>query len=434
MKNELNNPIFQSLEKNFNQIFSVKSKKEKKEMKRKKEKKEEERIVDAVIDENEDTAGNSEAIEPIMESCGDENLQQMITDFNLDFQDSSGVLKNPNPSERFKVVERAIAPLAPEILQDIQGIDDYMDSTEASMPIIAQTPEGFFILDGKDMIESAKTAGETSIFCEIDRIAEHNLTDLFARKAGIRSQTRGGRARYAELARNAAKLEAKLLQENDLVSFRHGGRRIGESFVGDSEKDVRTVMVERLSKSRNTVNNYIAHTRYVSDVAMSQLVRINKEKDFFERFGKLKVRLVERLQEQRKTPDEITTEVSTLILQCAIEGFPEPVPVRPQSQVASTIRQEEQPEMDEDEDVNDETDVENANAPIPADEYSDNPIESAKRSTREVSARLSQEIEAANDATTLYTVLIDEIRALNSIVSRIEPLVKPDSATEQQAA
>ena len=52
-------------------------------MKRKKEKKEEERIVDAVIDENEDTAGNSEAIEPIMESCGDENLQQMITDFNL---------------------------------------------------------------------------------------------------------------------------------------------------------------------------------------------------------------------------------------------------------------------------------------------------------------------------------------------------------------
>ena len=167
---------------------------------------------------------------------------------------------------------------------------------------------------------------------------------------------------------------------------------------------------------------------------MSQLVRINKEKDFFEKFGKLKVRLVERLQEQRKTPDEITTEVSTLILQCAIEGFPEPAPVRPQSQVASTVPHAEQPEMDEEEDVNDEPDVENADALISAAEYSDNPIESAKRSTREVSARLSQKIETANDATTLYTVLIDEIRALNSIVSRIEPLVKPDSATEQQAA
>ena len=403
-------------------------------MKRKKEKKEEERIVDAVIDENKDTAVNSETVEPIMGNCGNENLQQMIADFNLDFQDPSGVLKNPDPSERFKVVERAIAPLAPEILQDVQGIDDYMDRTEASMPIIAQTPEGFFILDGKDMIESAKTAGKTSIFCEIDRITEHNLTDLLARKAGIRSQTRGGRARYAELARNAAKLEAKLLQENDLVSFRHGGRRIGESFVGDSEKDVRTVMVERLSKSRNTVNSYIAHTRYVSDAAMSQLVRINKEKDFFEKFGKLKVQFVERLQEQRKTPGEITTEVSTLILQCAIEGFPEPAPVRPQAQTIPTVPQEEQPEVNEDEYVNDEPDVENADAPISADEYSDNPIESAKRSTREVSTRLSQEIESANDADTLYAVLIAEIRALNCIVSEIQPLVKPDSAVEQQAA
>ncbi len=403
-------------------------------MKRKKEKKEEDRIVDAVIDENENTAGNSETVEPIMGSCDDENLHQMIADFNLDFQDPSGVLKNPDPSERFKVVERAIAPLAPEILQDIQGIDDYMDSTESSMPIIAQTPEGFFILDGKDMIESARTAGKTSIFCEIDRIAEHNLTDLFARKAGIRSQTRGGRARYAELARNAAKLEAKLLQENDLVSFRHGGRRIGESFVGDSEKDVRTVLVERLSKSRNTINNYIAHTRYVSDDAMSQLVRINKEKDFFEKFGKLKVQFVERLQEQRKTPGEITTEVSTLILQCAIEGFPEPAPVRPQAQTIPTVPQEEQPEVNEDEYVNDEPDVENADAPISADEYSDNPIESAKRSTREVSARLSQKIETAYDAKTLYAVLMDEIRALTSIVSEIKLLVEPDSAEVQRAA
>jgi len=403
-------------------------------MKRKKEKKEEDRIVDAVTDENENTAGTSETVEPIMESCGNENLEEMVKDFNLDFQDPSGVLKNPDPSERFKVVERAIAPLAPEILQDIQGIDDYMDSTESSMPIIAQTPEGFFILDGKDMIESARTAGKTSIFCEIDRIAEHNLTDLFARKAGIRSQTRGGRARYAELARNAAKLEAKLLQENDLVSFRHGGRRIGESFVGDSEKDVRTVLVERLSKSRNTINNYIAHTRYVSDDAMSQLVRINKEKDFFEKFGKLKVQFVERLQEQRKTPGEITTEVSTLILQCAIEGFPEPAPVRPQAQTIPTVPQEEQPEVNEDEYVNDEPDVENADAPISADEYSDNPIESAKRSTREVSARLSQKIETAYDAKTLYAVLMDEIRALTSIVSEIKLLVEPDSAEVQRAA
>jgi len=167
---------------------------------------------------------------------------------------------------------------------------------------------------------------------------------------------------------------------------------------------------------------------------MSQLVHINKEKDFFEKFGKLKVQLVERLQEQRKTPGEITTEVSALILQCAIEGFPESAPVHPQSQVASTVPQEEQPEVNEDEDENNEPDVETADSPISADEYSDNPIETAKRSTREVSARLSQKIENANDAKTLYTVLIDEIRALTSIVSEIKPLVKPDSAEVQRAA
>ena len=96
--------------------------------------------------------------------------------------------------------------------------------------------------------------------------------------------------------------------------------------------------------------------------------------------------------------------------------------------------QEEQPEVNEDEYVNDEPDVENADAPISADEYSDNPIESAKRSTREVSARLSQKIETAYDAKTLYAVLMDEIRALTSIVSEIKLLVEPDSAEVQRAA
>jgi hypothetical protein len=345
-------------------------------------------------------------------------------------QDSQGVLNVSPPADRFRVTARSIESIPIENLQDITEIADYKDATEASMPLVTRTPIGDYLEDGKDLVNRARAAGETSIFCEVDTVAEHNLLNLCLGKAGARSKTRGGRARYAELVRNAYKLETQILQANpDLKIFAHGGRRIGENFLGDSANDVRIVLAERLSKSKNTINTYISHAKYISDHIMSLLIQNDRDKKFFEKFGHLKTKLVERLQEQSKTSDEITTEVSTLMLQFIDGAVPAPIPIQPQSQPTQSIPQENPPENEED------IEKEPIGGPTPpAAEPSENPIARFKRSTIEVSARLSQRIETVNDPTILYNAVIEEIQALSAIALQIKGLTNPESQQEQKAA
>lgn len=369
--------------------------------------------------------------EPVTDVCKNENLQQMVSDFTLDFQNPSRVLNGLLPSDRFRITDRSIEPIAIRDLQEISGIAYYEDETEASLPLVIRTPEGCFLMDGKNLVEHAKAAGEDCIFCEVDTIAVHDLTELCLRKAGIRSQTRGGRARYAELVRNAIKLESILLEGNsDLKSYAHGGRRFGEDFVGDREKDVKIVLMERLSKSRNTINNYLSHAKYISGNVMSQLIQSNKDKSFFEKFGRLKSKTVERLQEQRKTNEEITVDVSALILQCAHDGFPESTITQTQPETVPSVSQEDQPEIEQDE-VLEEEPLEESTQISPSS--NDNPIEAAKRSTREVTVRLSQKVDTVCDATSLYMALMEEIRALTIIAGEIAGLTGIGSPQEQQA-
>lgn len=416
---------------------------------KKEEKKSKERVVDAVIPNTEITAANSETVETVMEAWGNENLQHLVDNFNLDFQTPSRVLTSHDPSERFRVRERSIESLAVNDLQDVPGIDDFIDASEAVMPIVTRTPDGLFIMDGNDRIESAKAAGEASILCEVDTIPSHSMTEVLLRKAGIRSQTRGGRARFAELARNAYKLQQRMMAENsDLRSFAHGGRRSGDDFVGDRTNDVRTVLAERLSKSRNTISSYISYARYISDTVMTHLIQSNQDKAFFEKFAKIKSKIVEKLQEERKTLDEITTVVSAAILRCATDGFPEMVKPRPQALVVPSTPQQAEYESDdeeaqaentEDEDAQDENTIEEDKADVlcpVASESAKNPdpVTSIKKYSLEVSARLSERIETAKDAPDLYLVIIEEIQALNQIASKIVEMANPDLKTEQQAA
>ncbi len=352
-----------------------------------------------------------------------------------DSQEPQGILNVTPPADRFRVTARSIESIPIENLQDITEIADYKDATEASMPLVTRTPDGNYLMDGKDLVNLARAAGETSIFCKVDTVAEHNLINLCLGKAGARSQTRGGRPRYAELVRNAYKLETQILQENpDLKTLAHGGRRTGEAFIGDSANDVRIVLVERLSKSKNTINTYISHAKYISDHIMSLLIQGDRDKKFFEKFGHLKTKLIERLQEQSKTPDEITTEVSTLMLQFIDGVIPAPVPIQPQSQSTQGTSQENPPENEdkEEEDIKKESIDEQTQI---GTEPAENPIAKLKRSTIEVSARLSQRIETVNDANILYNVVMDEIRALNAIASQIiAGLTNPESQQEQKAA
>jgi len=361
-----------------------------------------------------------------------ENLAEMVKETTTKLQDSSGALNETPPADRFQVRARSIETASIENLLRIEQIEDYTDPPDATRPLILRTPEGDFVIDGQHHISAAIARGETSIECEVDVVEEHNLTDLCLRKAGARSQTRGGRARYAELVRNANELERLLLSENsDLKSFGHGGRRFGEGFIGDSEKDIRTILEIRLSKSRTTINAYLAHGKYISDEALSVLIDGNKDKTFFEKIGRLKGRLLQRSQEEEKTPDEITAELSAFVRHCAENGIPE-IPRAPQT----PSQPNPDPHREEDDDDGDMED----NDPDQEEEQTESgqgnvdPIITLKRSTLEVSSRLSQRIEESNDATSLYEAVTEEIRALTEIATRIDVLTHPGTRDEAEAA
>jgi len=163
---------------------------------------------------------------------------------------------------------------------------------------------------------------------------------------------------------------------------------------------------------------------------MSQVIQGNKDKSFFEKFCRLKSKTVERLQEQRKTNDEITADVSALILQCVYDGFPESTMTQSQPEAAPSVLQEDQPDIEQDEVPEEEPLEESTQSYTQSD---DNPIEAAKRSTREVTVRLSQKVDTVCDATSLYMALMEEIRALTMIASEIAGLTDIGSPQEQQA-
>jgi len=162
---------------------------------------------------------------------------------------------------------------------------------------------------------------------------------------------------------------------------------------------------------------------------MEILVSNNKDKKFFEDVGRLKSKLRQRLQEEEKTQDEITAEISTLIRQYAEDGFPEPV--RVQLQPNQNPPHEDPPENEEDEftEVNDAEDI------IPeVEQIQEDPIINIKRSTLAVSSRLSQRIEATNDLTCLYNAVIEEIRELNAIATQIAVMTNSGNREEREAA
>jgi hypothetical protein len=364
-----------------------------------------------------------------------ENLEEMVKEIPTEIQDSSGVLNEISPDEKFQVTERSIETLQIADLHDIEDIEDYRDASDATRPLVVRDPEGYYILDGVNLVNAARDAGETSMACEVDVIQEHSLTELCLRKAGIRSQTRGGRPRYAELVRNAIKLQSLLLSEgSELKSFGHGGCRYGEGFKGDSESDIVTILEFRLGKSRNTINNYLAHGEYISDEVLTLLVATNKDKQFFEKVGRLKRKKLQNLQEEYKTRDEIKAEISAFVQHCAESGIPE---VSKAPQIPSQLNQNPPPVESLGSDDEDEEDVDDSNQEEEQLEYGQgnaDPITILKRSILTVSVRLHQRIEISNDATSLYRAVTEEIRALFEIASSIEGLTNPGFRGNPEAA
>jgi hypothetical protein len=217
-------------------------------------------------------------------------------------------------TDKYATCREDIAEVAIADIQPCPIIPDYKTPTASTLPIIAQTPEASFCIDGWNFIEQARAAGRATIRCHIYHIAQHSIIELAIRKAAIRIMPQGGKCSYAELVRNAHRLRQTLEStSDDLVLFTHGGDRRGVGFTDSKASNVRVVLANRLGKSPTTISKYLQHGDGLNDAVMEELVNSGAPKTFFEAFQTKKDIRITALRAEEKSEAVIVAEMSNLV-------------------------------------------------------------------------------------------------------------------------
>ena len=233
---------------------------------------------------------------------------------NTKDQHSPGVL-NEELIGHFKTVNESITELAIDSIQPCPIIPDYLSPTESFHPIVIQTPESYRCIDGFDLINKEKAAGSSVIRCHVFKIENHSETELAIRKVSIRTKALGGTCSYPETIRNCRLLAEIIMDEKeDLVIFSHGGTRKGGCFTNNREDDLREILVERLGKSRTTINTYLNQSRYLNNDAFNALITADKGRQFFESCRVNKRLLIKNMESDGADEGQITETVSTKML------------------------------------------------------------------------------------------------------------------------
>ncbi len=159
----------------------------------------------------------------------------------------------------------------------------FLYPTESIYPIVIQTPEAYRCIDGWDLINKEKASGSSIVRCHVFEIENNSETELAIRKVSIRIKPQGGTCSYPETIRNCRLLANIIMDEkDDLVIFSHGGARKGGCFTNNREDDLREILVERLGKSRTTINTYLNQSRYLNNDTFNALITADIGKQFFE--------------------------------------------------------------------------------------------------------------------------------------------------------
>lgn len=230
-------------------------------------------------------------------------------------QDSQGVLEQAEETAQagYRTINICIGVVRIREINYVEEIPDFSIETTAQRPIIAQTPRGYFCLEGRSLIEDAERHGLDSIECEIHVKENHSVIELMLMKASMRTATRGGAYVYAEVMRNTRDLDNYLMaSDTDLRIFSHGGSRRRED--SDPEKDAVHVISIRLGLDRDTVNSHLNYAKNLSDEALERFIQERATKKFFENAQNEKRKLARRLEEQRLSDEEITRQISELML------------------------------------------------------------------------------------------------------------------------
>lgn len=365
------------------------------------------------------------------------------TQENADSQNSSGVmngvseevtssgeaaLQEPSP---YRTTGRSIEDIEISTIQNFDAIPDYRDSMDSDRPYVLRTPEGFFFLDGREIIQQVRAQGMEFITCDVETVERWSRVDLMLRKIASRIRTRGGEATYAEKVRNVRLVTDELRNSNeDLTFFGHGGRRYGEGFTNDQENDIRSILETRLGKNRNTINSYILHGEHLTPETMEILVNRNIQKGVFETYQRRKRKLYGKLQKDRLSYPEIASLISTdfiSFLEESEQTASETISDQEQTP-AEQLEQNDTPEetIDQD-DGSDDNNVsaagENAE---PADEEIDDEEEvsvpAIKRSVLRSARRIEEAANEEEDANHLAELLRQEMMNLQRILNRLNSL------------
>ncbi|BBO76174.1 hypothetical protein DSCW_35910 [Desulfosarcina widdelii] len=217
-------------------------------------------------------------------------------------------------TDKYATCREDIAEVAIADIQPCPIIPDYKTPTLSTQPIVVRTPAACFCIDGLNIIEQTKAAGQSSIRCHIYHIAQHSIIELAIRKAAIRVMPQGGKCSYVELVRNTHRLRQALEStSDDLGMFTHGGDRRGVGFTDSKASNVRVVLGSRLSKKTTTISKYLQHGDSLNDAVMEELVNSGTPKTFFEAVQTQKDIRITALRAEGKNETAIMAEISSLV-------------------------------------------------------------------------------------------------------------------------
>ena len=268
-------------------------------------------------------------------------------------QNSRGVLNNQkdksSPPEdlnnhhkpNFLTISEKFVELPISDIQPFTEIPDYKTPTRSFCPIVVQTQNQSFCIDGFEKIEAALNDKQTSIECFVYLVADFSQIDLCLRKAAIRSLPKAGICSYGEIIRNVRLLYRMLknTDENPIV-YSHGGARRGHNYSDDSpENNIRILLSERLGKDIKKINSLINYGDKLNDATLNQLAENKTSRRFFEAAQKNKREKIKRLQDDGVQDDDLINIISQDVLSwheefISNDGIIETIWDKPQSQVS----------------------------------------------------------------------------------------------------
>lgn len=200
--------------------------------------------------------------------------------------------------------------------KQVAGLSEFATPANCGQPLILTTPSSRYVLKGQDVVYHALNNGQKSIRCKV-LVSEKDLDDieLALTKVSLRVAPVAGRISYPELVLATKQLQRMLLLANgSLEKYGWGGKRDKQDPECDLVKNVTDVLASRLDKHRKSINQYLAHSRHLSDEVLEQLVKMGATKKFFEKAQNRKTVHVNNLKAEKLADGEIEQCISGMIL------------------------------------------------------------------------------------------------------------------------